>query len=158
MTKKADKQKEQTGELKQELQVMEDKWKRALADYQNLEKRISVQQQMYVKMASVGVVKKLLPVLDDLQRAMKHINDEGLIMIERQLLGVLRDEGVETIEAMDKPFDPLTMECVEITQGKNDVVVKVVEDGYRMGETVIRPAKVLVGGGVVKKTDDRSIK
>jgi molecular chaperone GrpE len=137
-------------ELLDQLVILENKWKRALADYQNLEKRISTQQASYVKLASVGVIDKLLPVLDDLKRAAAHIKDTGIELIVKRFEEVLESEGVLKIEALGKVFDPSIMECVEMTEGEANVVIEVLQEGYQIDSTVIRPAKVTVGAG--KKT------
>jgi molecular chaperone GrpE len=132
-------------ELEKLVEELDNKWKRAMADYQNLEKRISAQQSFYVKIANVGLIEKLLPVIDDLERANKHLNDPGINMITKQFLQVLKSEGLERIEVVGKPFDPTTMECVEMTKGNKNQVVAELEAGYMLGETVLRPAKVAVG-------------
>lgn len=133
--------------LKEEMEVLENKWKRALADYQNLEKRVAAQQQAYVRLASVTMIDKLLPVLDDLERASKHLKDDGLKLIVRQFGQVLESEDVKEIEVADKEFDPQYMDCMEMVPGKKNIVVEEVLKGYQLGEIVIRPAKVKVGTG-----------
>ena len=133
-----------------QIEELDTKWKRALADYQNLEKRIGAQKQNYAKLASIGIVDKLLPVVDDLERAAKHIDDNGLKMVLSQFLQVLASEDVQVIEAEGEMFDPERMDCVEMAKGKKNEVVAVVQKGYRMGDHVIRPAKVHVGDGSKK--------
>lgn len=133
--------------LKEEMQDLENKWKRALADYQNLEKRVESQQGMYIKMANVGLIDKLLPVLDDLERASEHVKDDGLKMIVKQFHQVLESESVVKIETTESEFDPEYMDCVEMVEGQTNKVVEEVLSGYVLGETVIRPAKVKVGDG-----------
>lgn len=137
----------QVTQLKSQLTEVEAKWKRALADYQNLEKRTANNQSLYVKLASVTLIEKLLPILDDLKRAAKHINDEGLHMVLKQFQTLLKSEGVTTINAQAQTFDPQLMECVEMVAGEANTVAEVLEDGYQIGDTVIRPAKVKVGKG-----------
>lgn len=130
-----------------QLLEMEAKWKRALADYQNLEKRIRAQQSLYARLAGMALIEKLLPILDDLKRASEHLKNEGLEIVIKQFLKVINDEGVMAIEAYNQVFDPQTMECVEMVDGEANRVTEVIEDGYCIGETVIRPAKVKVGKG-----------
>ena len=130
-----------------EILELTNKWKRAVADYQNLEKRIEIQQANYVKLASVGLIDKLLPVVDDLERAVEHIKNGGVDIILKQLRGVLESEGVKKIETKDKEFDPNYMDCVEMVEGKRNAVIAVTQEGYMMGEHVIRPVKVEVGTG-----------
>ena len=124
---------------------LEAQWKRALADYQNLEKRTAVEKQQFVKLANLSLITQLLPVLDDLERADKHLNDPGLTLIYKRLKEVLEGEGITEIEALNQPFDPNKMECVEKGEGQDDMVNRVDTKGYKLGEIVIRPARVAVG-------------
>ncbi len=123
------------------------KWKRAVADYQNLERRITEQQQDFVKFANAALVSQLLAVGDDLERANEHLNDEGLRLTVNRFKEVLKAEGVEEIEAEGKPFDPTLMECTDMTQGQDNTVVSVALKGYKLNDKVLRPAKVIVGKG-----------
>jgi len=134
-------------ELNEQLKQVEEKWKRALADYQNLEKRVANQQRMWVKIASVSLMEKLLPILDDLKRAQSHLQDNGLTMIIKQMEQMLTDEGVHLIETHQKTFDPQTMECIELVAGPKEKVMEEVIAGYAIDGQVIRPAKVKVGSG-----------
>lgn len=120
-------------------------WQRAVADYQNLEKRTAAEKVQYYKLASATLITRLLPVLDGLSQAQQHLKDPGLELIGKQLMAVLTDEGLAEIEALGQPFDPLIMECVEQVSGEKNVVVRVDQKGFRLHELVIRPAKVAVG-------------
>lgn len=145
---KAQKQSEAVaGDTKKELEEVTAKWKRALADYQNLEKRIETHQQQFVKFANATLIQKLLPVVDDLERALQHIEDNGIDLILKNLRETLESEGVKRIKAENQMFDANTMECVETVKGKKDKVVRVISQGYMLHETVLRPAKVEVGRG-----------
>jgi len=126
---------------------LEVKWKRALADYQNLEKRVSKDQSDFVKFANAELIDKLLSVLNDFERAVKHLDDSGLNLVFSQFIKLLESEGVKPIEAKGKSFDPETMDCVELVKGKKDQVVAVTEPGYWLKARVLRPAKVKVGSG-----------
>jgi molecular chaperone GrpE len=137
-------------ELQAQVDELTNKWQRALADYDNLQKRMTAQREIWVKLASLGVVERLLPIMDDLERAQLHLQDPGLAMVSKQLMCVLEEEGVTRLETEGKPFDPLTMECVEVVGGEKDKVVKEVRAGYLMGDKVVRVAKVEVGGGKEK--------
>ncbi len=124
---------------------MEQNWKRALADYQNLVKRTQEQQGQARTYACLSLTERLLPVLDHLQLAAKHLNDPGLAMVVDQFKQALTAEGVVEITALNEPFDPMTMECVEQADGPKDQVIEVVSSGYKLSDRVIRPAKVKVG-------------
>lgn len=134
-------------ELEAQITTLTNQWKRALADYQNLEKRIETQQANIIRLASVNIIQKLLPVVDDLERAAHHLHDSGIDMILKHLKSLLDSEGVTQIDAQGKTFDPVHMECVEMVDGEKDQVIRVIQHGYMLNQTVLRPAKVEVGNG-----------
>lgn len=136
--------------LESRIAELETLWKRALADYQNLEKRVADQKSMYIKLANMSLIQNLIDVEDDLERASNHLKDKGLEMIVSRLKVVLKDEGLEEIVVENQNFDPSTMECVEVVEGQKDVVMKVAQKGYRLYDTVLRPVKVEVGSGIFK--------
>jgi len=140
-------------DLQKQLVNLEDQLKRALADYDNLEKRVISRRQELVELARVEILDKLLSVLDDLERAETHLKDKGLTMAANQFRGVLKSEGVEEIEAREGVFDPEKMDCVSLVSGKKNRVVKVTQKGYILKKRVIRPAKVEVGKGKPKIKD-----
>ena len=137
-------------ELEERLTQVESLWKRALADYQNLEKRTKEQNGLMAMLAGLSIIEKLIPLMDHLTLAEKHLHDPGLTMVAKQLEEILKSEGVMTIEALSQSFDPTLMECIDQVEGEKDVVMEVVADGYRLGQRVIRPAKVKVGKGEIK--------
>ena len=147
---KKDQKKVNIKDLENQIVELTNKWKRALADYSNLERRVETQQQQFVRLANLTLYDKLLPILDDLERAAKHINDNGLRMILKQFDAVLESEGVLEIKTQDENFDPNSMDCLEMVKGEKNKVVEVRCKGYRLGEAVIRPAKVTVGDGLQK--------
>ena len=126
---------------------LENKWKRAVADYCNLEKRIGEERVDFVKYANAKLVDKFLPVLDDLERAVGHFKEKGLGLILNQFKGVLNSEGVEEIKAEGEVFDPLKMDCIEMGKGPKNQVIEVIQKGYSYQGKVLRPAKVRVGKG-----------
>jgi molecular chaperone GrpE len=132
---------------KDQLLDLESKWKRAVADYRNLERRIEQGKAEMVKFANASLLDKLLAVLDDLERAEAHLKDKGLTMAVNQFRQVLKTEEVEEIKALNEAFEPESMDCVEICQGPENVVVEVCQKGYRLAGKVLRPAKVRVGKG-----------
>ena len=135
----------ETQKLKEQVELLETKWKRAAADYANLEKRVAMQQAEFVRLANAGLIEKLLAILDDLERAAGHIKDKGLQMILKQFNSVLRSEGLEEIRAEKEQFNPETMDCVEMKEGKNNQVIEVRKKGYKLNGKVLRPAEVVVG-------------
>ena len=132
-------------DLEQQIINLTDKWKRTLADYANLEKRIEAEKQDFIKFSSAGLIDKLLAVLDDLERAEKHLKNKGLTMAVNQFRLVLKTEGVEEITALGNRFDPNSMDCVEMVKGKKNMVSEVVLKGYLLNNKILRPAKVRVG-------------
>jgi len=130
---------------------LEDKWKRALADYHNLEKRIVKEKESFVRFSNAQLWGKLLPIIDDLELGEKHLNDQGLSLTLNKLKEVLKSEGVLEIEVQDKDFNPELMEAMEMVEGPKNKVMEVLNKGYLLGEKVLRPAKVKVGNGQEKE-------
>lgn len=124
---------------------LESRLLRALADYQNLEKRHALQRTETVKFANLTLLEKLLPLLDDLNRAQEHLKDAGLEIVINQFITILNSEAVTEINALGEPFDPESMDCTEVVKGKKDQVISVLTRGYRYGDKVLRPARVTVG-------------
>src|SRR3989304_2676049 len=92
--------KTKVSEQKQEkTQELENQLKRALADYQNLERRVEEERRLLSQLSSAILIEKFLPVLDNLESAQTHLKDEGLEMVIKQFRDVLSSEGVEEIEA-----------------------------------------------------------
>ena len=126
---------------------LELKWKRALADYANLEKRINKEKEVFVKFSNAQLLENLLPILDDLERAGQHLKDQGLSLAISKFKEVLEKENLEEIKAQGEEFNPELMEAVEIVKGPKNRVVEVVNKGYLLNNRVLRIAKVKVGGG-----------
>lgn len=138
----------QVQELKAKVGELTNDWKRALADYKNLEQRVREQKGEWAKMAEVGVIAGLLPVLDDLSLAAKHNSkNKGIKMIKDRFLGVLKEMGVAEIDPTGQEYDPMSMECAEAVPGAKDKVIKTVFPGYKIYGKIIRVAKVAVGNG-----------
>ena len=126
-------------------QQLESQLKRALADYQNLERRIEEERKILSQLSCAILVEKFLPVLDNLENAQKHLNDQGLEMVIRQFKDVLSQEGVEEIPTEEVHFDPKFHEAIEVTEGPDEGgIVKVIRKGYKINNKVIRPAQVTV--------------
>ena len=138
-------------ELKARITDLENNYRRALADYQNQERRNKEAQSLMVAMANAALIEKLLLPLDSLEIAQKHLKDQGLQMIISQIFSVLSQEGLEEIKTDDQEFDPVTMDCSEIVAGPKNIVVETVSKGYYLSEKVLRPAKVKVGSGNEEK-------
>ena len=136
-----------TKSLKEQVALLDDKFKRALADYQNQEKRHEAQRLLLAKFANEDLLAKILPVIDDLERAQNHLNDAGLGHVLKTFHQLLTSEGLSVIDSDNVDFDPATMDCAEVVAGPKDKIVKTVTKGYRLYDKILRPAKVEVGGG-----------
>ncbi len=130
-----------------------DDLRRVAADFDNYRKRVAREQSQLYARAGERLAAKLLPVLDDLERALdaaEHHEEakvlEGVRMTKDALAGVLASEGVEEIAA-DGPFDPHVHEAL-LAQPADGVepghVMQVIQRGYRIGDVVLRPARVVV--------------
>jgi len=133
--------------VKKNRQPQDDQLKRALADYQNLTKRVEAERLEFVKYVLEQFLAKLLPVVDALEAASTHLKDQGLGLALQQLKTVLDEEGVKEMSLINQPFDPKTAECVEIIPGKKDQVVSVTQKGYLLNDKVLRRARFKVGKG-----------
>lgn len=129
----------------------EERLKRALADYQNLEKRVSQERLVWIKTANKELILRILPILDTLILAGKHVDDQGLKAAIRQFEDVLKGEGVEKIETVGQQFDPQTMECVTTAEGDEGKVIEELQTGYMLHGRPLRVAKVKVGKGGINE-------
>ncbi len=132
-------------EMEQQLEECELKYKRALADYHNLQKRVSEEKQDWVKAANKELLLRILPVLDTLILANKHVENEGLKVSIKQFLDTLKSEGVTKIKTEGEEFDPHLMECVAIEEGDDNKVLEEIRAGYLLYDKILRPAQVKVG-------------
>lgn len=131
--------------VKLERDDFKNKYLRALADYQNLEKRIRDQNTHLANLTVANTILKLIPFLDDLEKAEIFIKDAGMKMVKDKFNQVLKDMGVEELEVLDKQFDPVFAEAIEVIPGeKENNVVEVLRKGYKFNNKVIRPAQVKV--------------
>lgn len=127
---------------------------RLAADFENYKKRIRQEQLDTMKYAAATVAERLLPVLDDADRALSHAPEgvdeswlKGVRLTFQKLEEVLGSVGVERIEALGAPFDPKQHEAVaseETAKHPEDTVVAELRAGYRMHDRVLRPALVKV--------------
>lgn len=140
--KKADKEVEV---LKEKVEESEGKYKRALADYQNLQRRVQEDRIHWMQSANKDLLLRLLPVLDTLMLASKHIQDQGLTVSINQFLDTLKAEGVTKVETVGKDFDPQEMEAIAIEEGEDGKVLEEMRAGYLLHEKLLRAAHVKVG-------------
>jgi len=131
--------------LEERVVQLEENWKRALADYANLEKRIERQKQDLAFFLKGELLLNFLRIFEDLKRCQKALKNKGVDLILEKFKQTLINCGVKEIEAKDKIFDPELMEAVEKTKdGKKGHVSQVFESGYLLDGQVLKPAKVVV--------------
>jgi len=131
--------------FEEEINDLTNRLKRALADYQNLEKRVLEDKADFVKFANGNLLLKILPGLDSLEKARMHLKDEGLVLAIKQIETALGSEGLEKIETKDQSFNPETMECLEVAEGEDGQVLEEIRSGYKLNGRVLRVAQVKVG-------------
>lgn len=134
-------------ELKNQLDQAHQKYLRALADYQNLEKRLGHSVDQARQSARVEMLTRFIDVLDDLEKAEIFVQDDGLKMIMDRFRNIFDQAGIEEIDVLGKEYDPYTSEAIEMTAGdesQRNHVVEVVRKGYKLGDTIIRTAQVKV--------------
>ncbi len=144
--------KKQLAEAESKTSDYKDSWLRSQADFQNYKKRLERDNEMMYTSMKGDIIKKVLPALDDLERALQNRRAEdpwadGIELIARKLQNMLESEGVKKIEALGVEFDPNFHEAIshEPANGaKSGHVIGVVQNGYMLGERVIRPALVRV--------------
>src|SRR5262245_15781733 len=130
--------------------------RRVAADFDNYKKRVARDQASLVTRAHERLVKELLPVLDDLERALEAAVEheeakleEGVALVERQLRSTLAKEGLEEVET-DGHFDPHVHEALlaQPSEADEGAIIQVLQKGYRLGDRILRPARVVISAGV----------
>jgi len=151
----SDEQLQQAGEEQQQDAPAEadDRLLRLAAEFDNYKKRTARERQEYVALANERLVKELLPVLDDLERALQAAAEheeaqleDGVRLVHRSLAQLLEREGVEEIDASGV-FDPHVHEAMlaqPSAEAESGDVLDVIQKGYKIGGRVVRPARVIV--------------
>jgi molecular chaperone GrpE len=125
---------------------------RTQAELENLRKRSARDVAQAGERAKARLIRELLPVLDNLERALATANPEedhlaeGVRLVHVELLGTLERNGIKAFDPAGEPFDPTVHEAISMREGDNGsgLVLDVVEKGYKLGDAVIRPARVVV--------------
>jgi molecular chaperone GrpE len=129
---------------------------RAQADFINYKRRTEQERQDFNRFANANLILSLLPILDDLDRALsapppgktaKHNWLDGVRLVDRKFRTVLEAQGLTPIKAVGEPFDPNFHEAIRQDHGKEGIVVEELQKGYMMHDKLLRPAKVVVGNG-----------
>ncbi len=134
---------------------MLDRLQRSHAEFANFRRRIEQERELQRSRATEDLVRKLLPVADDFDRALRSVPAEiesnpwieGVRLVERKLWRALEGEGISVMESLGQPFDPSRHEAVMVDDGDGvaDTVVEEFQRGYLVNDTVLRPAMVKVG-------------
>lgn len=143
-------------DLQKKYDELEDKYLRAEAEMQNMTKRFKKEQQQLLKYEGQDLIREILPVVDNLNRALqidvKENGSEqlkrGIEMVQRDMEKALKDNDVTKIEALGQTFDPTlhqAVKAVPVEEGqKAEMIVEVYQDGYMLKDRVLRPAMVVV--------------
>ncbi len=137
-------------------------WQRTQADFINYKRRNEQEREDFNKFTNANLVLSLLPVLDDLERALDSIPPrsakltwvDGIRLIERKLRTSLETQGLTPIKALGEPFDPNFHEAVRQDKGKEGIVIEELQKGYKLYDRVIRPTMVVVGNGEEAEKED----
>jgi molecular chaperone GrpE len=151
-----------------------DKYLRVLADIENIKKRAAKEKTEAIKYGNEKLIKDILPMLDNLERALKHADNsgdfeafkQGLKLVQDQFTGCLKKHGLERIDCVDKTFDPNVHEAlfqIESDAHGDNKVVDELEKGYLLNGRLLRPAKVSVckkgrGTECQQNSDDKDTK
>ena len=138
--------------LQESFDSVNGQFKRALADYQNLEKRIADGRSEMSSWAVTNLMRQIAQVMHYFDQAFKGVSEEeqksnwfkGAKMANLQLQQVLQSEGLEEIKA-DGQFDPTLHEAVDTREGEDGKILEVVEKGYMLNGKILKPARVVVG-------------
>jgi molecular chaperone GrpE len=154
LEKEIKKIKEQIQEEREKAEKYLKGWQRAKADYLNREKEIAKERESWIKFSNSKLILGLLSFLDSFRHCLDSIPEnlkeekwvQGVIQIKGQFENFLKNQGVEKIKTVGSAFDPDYHEAVDRIPSKNpqNVIVSEVQAGYKIGEHVIRPAKVIV--------------
>ncbi len=138
---------------------------RTAADFANYRRRTTEDRERDLGLASEALLRKLLPIADDFDRALESVPQElrtagwveGIVLLDRKLRALLESEGVTPIESVGKPFDPREHEAittVPATGRPDGEVVSEIQRGYRVRDRILRPAMVAVAGGGAEPPGD----
>jgi len=139
--------------LQADLNEMTNTAKRALADLQNYKSQVTKEKQEMLQIAKFNVLNSFLPVLDSLKLALKQTPEnledsaflKGILSIEKQFTNIINQAGLKAIE--HETLDPLKHEVIASIPGEKDKIIEIIEQGYTLDDKVLKPSKVVVGGG-----------
>ncbi len=137
--------------LEAELKSLKEKYLRLLADFDNYRKRTASDLEAAKREGKLEVLRAVLPILDDLERALEHAGAdpgailEGVRKIKDAFLRILAGLGVEEVPGKGEAFDPAYHEAIGVVEGEEDgTIAEVYQKGYKVGDFLVRPARVAV--------------
>ena len=130
-------------------------WQRTQADFTNYKRRTEQEKKEFGLYANAELLKQLLPVLDDLERALDHEPEnsadrewiEGAKMVAKKFRTTLENIGVKPVMALGMEFDPTVHEAIHQDKGPEGTVIGEFQKGYMLHDKLLRPARVIVGNG-----------
>ncbi|MCY9806768.1 nucleotide exchange factor GrpE [Lentilactobacillus senioris] len=146
----------QIAELTAKVDELENKYLRAEAEIQNIQSHAKKEQADLIKYGAQPLAKAILPIIDNLERALQvEVSDEngeqlkkGVSMVSDHLISAMKENGVELLDVLDKPFDPQFSQAIQTVPADDDhpadTVVSVLQSGYKLKDRVLRPAMVVV--------------
>ncbi len=151
-------------EKEEELESLQDRYMRLAAEFDNYKKRLEREKEEFLRFANESLIKELLPVIDNLERALSHSEDsdveslvKGIEMTLKDFLRCLNRYGVSPIECIDKPFDPNLHQAIvqkEALDKEPNTVVEEMQKGYLMNDRLLRPSMVAVSVRPKEKEED----
>ncbi len=149
---------DEVSQLRTQATEYEDRWKRSVAEFQNYRRRTEGERAEAIRGANSSLLREVLPVLDDLERALANIPPEftehkwveGAQLVERKFRAIMERQGLTPIEAVGQPFDPALHEAIG---GSGTHVEQEFQRGYRLNGRTLRPAMVIVGAAPAAKPD-----
>lgn len=137
------------------------------ADFENAKKRLSRERDEFVKFSQENLIRDLLPVLDNFDRALSHAGEaneknlksivSGVQMVQKQLSEILKNQGLKKVATVHEKFDPHRHEAVSFAheEGPDDIVVDEIQSGYSLHDRLLRAAKVRVRTAKPADTDEK---
>lgn len=158
-------------DLQEEKEELKDKYLRALANYENLRKRAIQDKEKIYNFTLEEVFRRILPILDDFKRAFKSLNEsekhkddyksfeEGIRLVRSNLENLLKIYNIEPFESTGEQFDPSKHDAVHVMEQNDEEEGKILEEteiGYKIGDKVLRPAKVIVAKKAEENKDNNN--
>ena len=159
---------EQLTQVQNETEVHKEQYLRTLAEMENLRKRTQRDKEELAKYANESILREILPVIDNLERAVEHAEQaesneglfEGVQMTLTQFSQLLNKFGVEPVEALGQPFDPAyhqAMGQLESAEHPVNTVIQQMQKGYQLNKRLLRPAFVMLAKAPVAESENTDI-